>query len=1018
MKLHYLNTSNYCKTSKQIGFFFCIFLLAFLSNKAFSQSAATQMDITGNNSVNTISNNVASYVDPTISVTANGTINGFIVTITDSYFAGDILTYTGALPSGISAVVFNTTTRSLVFNGATSAANWQDLLRRVTLQTTSATCFPESRDVAFIGGSVYLNPLNGHFYQYCATSGSWTAAKAFAETQSYFGREGYLSTISEQSENSFIAILIGQNSWIGCADNYAIINSAVGYTKYASQSNAEGKFHWVTGPEKGTQIRLGNAVAPAVGTVIAGIYQNWSGSEPNDYPTSNTSTLSQEDYGHMYSGTNGLWNDFPNTMSIGSVIEYGGMPNDNLNSQVVFTKSIYINGAPSGTIAGGNVSVCSGGNATLTLSGLSGTVVRWESSLDNFLTAAANIVSTSTTLSLTNITQTNYYRAIVNSNSGCSSLATSSTPVFVSNTIAGNIVAVNNTICPNSQASFTLFGNSGNVLKWQVSTSNTFASAVTDISNTTTSMSYLLSSVGTYYFRALVQNNGCTSVYTTGYTITVTSGTAPVGGVITNAEHCGGSNSGTLTLSGYTGSVQKWQYSIDNGIIWNDVSNTTSTLGYSSISTNRYYRAVITNGTCGLAYSAVGTITVFGTTICKWLGGTSTDWGDVTNWCGGIGDNGLDVVVSSTAPNDLVLDQNRVIGNFDFNSANRIVILGANTLTANSFSGSTSVRNVKTNGIGKLKMNITNNSSLLFPVANSAFNPVTITNNSGSSDNFSVNVLDEVYVNGYNGVAYTTPRITRTWDITKQSANSAQGVGFVFNWNNNENVNVNNPRLYHFNGATWDRQIGTTSSTSNSLTYTGYGGTFSPFAITNYADPLPVSLVSFSAECEIENVVLKWQTYSEHNSSVFKIENSEDGIKWNSIDQVTAAGQSSEIIDYVFLVKNQRGLHYYRLIQKDFDGKESIYGPISSLCSVDEMNISVYPNPTDNDFDVKIESENEGLFTVDFEMEDGKLIDHFEINLVKGMNLIPMQFEGLNSGIYTITIANNDKKHFKKVIVK
>ena len=51
-------------------------------------------------------------------------------------------------------------------------------------------------------------------------------------------------------------------------------------------------------------------------------------------------------------------------------------------------------------------------------------------------------------------------------------------------------------------------------------------------------------------------------------------------------------------------------------------------------------------------------------------------------------------------------------------------------------------------------------------------------------------------------------------------------------------------------------------------------------------------------------------------------------------------------------------------------------------------------------------------------MEDGKILDQFEINLTKGMNLIPMQYEGLNSGIYRITLANNDKKHFKKVSVK
>lgn len=73
----------------------------------------------------------------------------------------------------------------------------------------------------------------------------------------------------------------------------------------------------------------------------------------------------------------------------------------------------------------------------------------------------------------------------------------------------------------------------------------------------------------------------------------------------------------------------------------------------------------------------------------------------------------------------------------------------ANTLTANYFIGANTTNRVKTNGAGKLKMNVGNASSLAFPVGNSAYNPVTITNNSGNTDAFSVRVLDEVYVNGF-----------------------------------------------------------------------------------------------------------------------------------------------------------------------------------------------------------------------------------------------------------------------------
>ncbi|MCC6818518.1 MAG: hypothetical protein IT245_06495, partial [Bacteroidia bacterium] len=458
MNPNYTSTPNkILAASKKL--FYSLLMLALVQDA--SAQTASSANVSGTTSTNSISNNTTSVVDAGLTLTSNGTINGFTVTITGSYTTGDILAYSGSLPSGISAAAFNTTTRSLVFSGTTTSANWQALLRTVTLRTTSAVCNPESRQVSFIVGGKYYNPLNGHFYEYNSTSSGWTTAKSTAENRSFFGRVGYLATITSQAENSFISKLVGQNSWIGCSDNYSQVNSALGYTAYANQASADGNFYWVTGPERGMKMISNNAWESGGIQAVSGVYNNWSGAEPNDWPNLTTSTPGQEDYGHMYSN-NGTWNDFPNSSSIGSVFEYGDMPNDQTASQVVFTRNLYINGAPSGTITGGNVTVCSGTNSTtLTLTGLSGSVVRWEKSLDNFLTAATNVTSTSSSLTVTSLTTTTYFRAVVNTSGGCSGLATSSTPIYVSTTVAGNIVAANNSICPGADAEFTLFGNSG-----------------------------------------------------------------------------------------------------------------------------------------------------------------------------------------------------------------------------------------------------------------------------------------------------------------------------------------------------------------------------------------------------------------------------------------------------------------------------------------------------------------------------------------------------------------------------
>ena len=92
--------------------------------------------------------------------------------------------------------------------------------------------------------------------------------------------------------------------------------------------------------------------------------------------------------------------------------------------------------------------------------------------------------------------------------------------------------------------------------------------------------------------------------------ITVTSGTPPVGGSVSSAVHATATNSGTLTLSSYTGTIVKWQRSANDGVTWTDITNTAATNSYSNQTDGVLYRAQLQNGTCGFTFSTAGMITV------------------------------------------------------------------------------------------------------------------------------------------------------------------------------------------------------------------------------------------------------------------------------------------------------------------------------------------------------------------------------------------------------------------------
>src|SRR5690606_8210141 len=123
------------------------------------------------------------------------------------------------------------------------------------------------------------------------------------------------------------------------------------------------------------------------------------------------------------------------------------------------------------------------------------------------------------------------------------------------------------------------------------------------------------------YFRAVVTNAPCLAA--TSNTITVTVSPASVGGSITGGTTpiCQGSATGTMTLSGHTGSVVKWQKRVNAGS-WQDITNTATTYSETPSSAGTWdYRAVVKSGACLEAVSGIRTIIVQAPSVA---GGTPT----------------------------------------------------------------------------------------------------------------------------------------------------------------------------------------------------------------------------------------------------------------------------------------------------------------------------------------------------------------------------------------------------------
>lgn len=153
----------------------------------------------------------------------------------------------------------------------------------------------------------------------------------------------------------------------------------------------------------------------------------------------------------------------------------------------------------------------------------------------------------------------------------------------------------------------------GNSLTYQWRKGNVNLTDGANISGSTTTTLTLsnitASDAGSY--RLIITNliGNCPTVRSNFATLTVDP--VSVGGTLSaDATVCSGSNNGTLSLSGQTGTVTRWEYSTNGGSTWTNIANTNTSQGYSNLTTTTQYRVLVQNKTCPGAYSSIVTVTI------------------------------------------------------------------------------------------------------------------------------------------------------------------------------------------------------------------------------------------------------------------------------------------------------------------------------------------------------------------------------------------------------------------------
>ncbi|MGY8908847.1 MAG: C-type lectin domain-containing protein, partial [Flavobacteriales bacterium] len=291
-----------------------------------------------------IGNPINVVTDFTITDSDDTGIESFFIQISNGYQINfDQLELTGTHPNIITN--WDVNEGKLSFTAANGASEMllsdlENAVKEVIFRTTATAIVPEKGFSFTIDDANYL-PSTDHFYEYVADEGiTWTDAKTAAEVRTYYGRQGYLATLTSQIEADFAGKQAAGSGWIGGSDE-----------------ETEGVWKWVTGPEAGTVFwnGLANGSSPN--------FAFWNSGEPNQD--------GNEDYAHITDtrvardGRIGSWNDLPNEggnveeyEAKGYIVEYGASGDVPLS--IVASTTIYIPTIESTT----NGTICESGFTT------------------------------------------------------------------------------------------------------------------------------------------------------------------------------------------------------------------------------------------------------------------------------------------------------------------------------------------------------------------------------------------------------------------------------------------------------------------------------------------------------------------------------------------------------------------------------------------------------------------------------------------------------------------------------
>ncbi|MEO8149797.1 MAG: T9SS type A sorting domain-containing protein [Bacteroidia bacterium] len=371
------------------------------------------------------------------------------------------------------------------------------------------------------------------------------------------------------------------------------------------------------------------------------------------------------------------------------------------------------------------------------------------------------------------------------------------------------------------------------------------------------------------------------------------------------------------------------------------------------------------------------------------------------------------------------------------------VSLNSNTLTVTTAAGSAISRtsgylvSEQTNNTGQVTWNIGATAgahTIPFGTVAGSYIPYVLNLTAGTIGNVTVSTYPTAlnntpypttptlvtHVRNSAGVDNSLNTVDRFWEINKSGASGTATMTFTATAAEVGTITNLQAQRWNLAGKGWDAATAGQSNTAVSATAPNIN-LYTTYTLSGNNSPLPLQLLSFTAKVTGNNKVdVNWTTASEMNNDYFTVQKSIDGINFENVGIVNGAGNSNKILNYYLQDKNPySGTSYYRLMQTDFDGKNTVYNKVPVRINTgSSFNVNAVPVSND-ELTLTVTGANGQDETITITDMLGKLYYSNSVAMQSdSYNFSVHTQRQLASGVYLVTVHDIDNHASKKIIIK